>query len=183
MVILEILCFVIQRQYTCKRKVYITHWTPPEGNTSAFYSCRHFKSTPILGHKCSTRLNLIKRMAEVKESKEIPEFVNKYSRCFGELGCLSSVHHIEIDETVKPVVHPPRKVPYALLDRLKKELDKMVKLGVIKPVTEPTKWVNSMVIVEKPGGNLRICLDPKDLNKAIKRQHFQLPTTYRRNTR
>ena len=34
-----------------------------------------------------------------------------------------------------------------------------------------------MVIVEKPGENLRICLDPKELNKAIRRQHFQLPTT------
>ena len=64
-----------------------------------------------------------------------------------------------------------------MLDKLKKELDKMVNLGVISPVTEPSEWVNSMVIVEKPGGNLRICLDPKDLNTAIKRQHLQLPTT------
>ena len=33
-----------------------------------------------------------------------------------------------------------------------------------------------MAIVQKPDGRLRICLDPKHLNKAIKQEHFQLPT-------
>ena len=74
-------------------------------------------------------------------------------------------------------IHPPRKIPYAMLDRLEDELDRMDKLAVIVPVKEPSEWVNSMVVVEKPGGALRICLDPKNLNKAIRRHHFQLPTT------
>ena len=40
----------------------------------------------------------------------------------------------------------------------------------------PTDWVNSIVIVEKPNtGKLRICLNPKYRNIAIKREHFQLP--------
>ena len=34
-----------------------------------------------------------------------------------------------------------------------------------------------MVVVSKPNGKLRICLDPQPLNKAIKRQHHRLPTT------
>ena len=37
-------------------------------------------------------------------------------------------------------------------------------------------WVNSLTIVEKPNGKLRLCLDPKDLNKAIKRHHYEMPT-------
>ena len=37
-------------------------------------------------------------------------------------------------------------------------------------------WVNSLVISEKPNGSLRICLDPKDLNKAIKQEHHLIPT-------
>ena len=40
----------------------------------------------------------------------------------------------------------------------------------------PTEWINSLVIVEKAIGALRICLDPRDLNKVIKREHFQLPS-------
>ena len=52
----------------------------------------------------------------------------------------------------------------------------MEQLGAIEKVDQPTEWINSIVIVEKPDGNLRICLDPKDLNRAVKREHFQLPT-------
>ena len=52
----------------------------------------------------------------------------------------------------------------------------MVDLGIIEPVDEPTDWVNGLVIVEKPNGKLRICLDPRPLNQAIKREHLHLPT-------
>ena len=47
----------------------------------------------------------------------------------------------------------------------------------IRKVDEPTNWVNSLVIVKKPKSDkLRVCLDPRNLNKAIKREYFQLPT-------
>ena len=48
---------------------------------------------------------------------------------------------------------------------------------MICKVEEPADWVNSMAIVEKPDGGLSICLDLRHLNEAIKREHFQLPTT------
>ena len=31
-------------------------------------------------------------------------------------------------------------------------------------------------MMEKPDGSLRICMDPKHLNKNLKREHYQLPT-------
>ena len=46
----------------------------------------------------------------------------------------------------------------------------------IAKVTQPTDWVNSLVIREKENGRLRLCLDPRDLNKAIKREHHLIPT-------
>lgn len=53
----------------------------------------------------------------------------------------------------------------------------MEAMGVVVKVEEPTDWVNSFVVVEKPKSKqLRICLDPRPLNKAILREHFQLPT-------
>jgi len=52
----------------------------------------------------------------------------------------------------------------------------MEKSGVISKVHEPTPWVNSIVINEKRSGKLRVCIDPRDLNKTIKREHYQLPT-------
>ena len=52
-------------------------------------------------------------------------------------------NHMELDETIKSVVHPPRKVPVALRDRLKEELDKIVREKVVTSVTEPANWVSS----------------------------------------
>ena len=52
----------------------------------------------------------------------------------------------------------------------------MERLKVIKKVEKPTPWVNSMTIVHKPDGSLRICLDPTDLNKAVMREHVVIPT-------
>ena len=131
------------------------------------------EATPILGLTTCSHLNLIKRIMHVdKDMHEI--MTQQFQDCFGEIGKLPGVHHITIDPTV---VHPPRKLPIALREKLREELRRMVKMGIIKPVHEPTDWVNSLVVVEKPNGKLRICLDPKDLNKAIKRHHFHLPTT------
>ncbi|XP_029645379.1 uncharacterized protein K02A2.6-like [Octopus sinensis] len=50
------------------------------------------------------------------------------------------------------------------------------KKEIITKVTRPTDWVNSIVIKEKPNGTLRICLDPRDLNKALKREYHPIPT-------
>ena len=87
---------------------------------------------------------------------------------------MPEVHHINLKPDVTPVVHPPRRIPYALRDKLRDQLQHMEKLDIIEKVSEPTDWVNSLVIVSKANGKLRICIDPRDLNRAIKRQHFQL---------
>ena len=53
---------------------------------------------------------------------------------------------------------------------------------VIAKVDQPTDWVSSMLVVSKPPSEasgetkIRICLDPRDLNVAIKREHFPMPT-------
>ncbi|GFS21366.1 Pol polyprotein [Elysia marginata] len=52
----------------------------------------------------------------------------------------------------------------------------MEQLGVIRKENEPTDWVNSLAFSRKANGKLRICLDPKDLNKVIKRTHHKIPT-------
>ena len=63
-----------------------------------------------------------------------------------------------------------------MLPELKEALDELEINGVISAVEEATDWVKNLVIVEKPNGSLRLCLDPRELNKAIKRQHFQILT-------
>ena len=102
--------------------------------------------------------------------------VKQYGDCFEGIGCFQGDFHITLDPLVPPVVHPPRRVPEALKGSLKKELDSLVEQGIITRVEQPTDWVNSLVCVTKSNGDLRICLDPKDLNRAIKRPHHFTPT-------
>lgn len=85
-------------------------------------------------------------------------------------------YHITLDPKVQPVVHAPRRVPLELIDKLNCELAEIGKDGVIEKVTKPTDWVNSLVIRENPNGRLCLCLDPKDLNEAIMRDHHPTPT-------
>ena len=132
-------------------------------------------SPPIIGINSSKQLNLIKRILSISNSQK-RDFLNEYKDCFGEKGTLPKVHHITIDQNITPVVTPARKIPIALLDKLKLELERMRGPDIIEPVNEPTEWVNPLIIVEKPNSKLRICLDPKHLNQAIKCQHYKLPT-------
>ena len=77
---------------------------------------------------------------------------------------------IEMQEGSIPVQKPAWKVPLALCKKFKQEIDLMVKAGILTEVTPEMsmpEWLNSFVIVKKPNGNLRVCLDPTDLNKHI----------------
>ena len=56
-------------------------------------------------------------------------------------------------------------------DAVKKELKRMIEIDVIEKVDQPTDWVNSVVYVTKPSGELCICLDPKDFKKCVRRPH------------
>ena len=77
---------------------------------------------------------------------------------------------------MKPVITPARKIPFALRPRLKDELDQLTEKGVIAPVNEPTEWVSALALDTKKSGELRICIDPRPLNKALRREHYKLPT-------
>jgi hypothetical protein len=130
----------------------------------------------LLGKTLCEQLQMIKLVCAIdKGPVPYEDMVKKYD-VFEGLGCIPGKHSIVTDAEAVPVIHPCRKVPFALQDALKEELEKMESSGVIQKVHEPTDWVNSLVIVKKKSGKIRVCLDPRDLNRAIKRQHFKLPT-------
>ena len=99
--------------------------------------------------------------------------LKEYSDVFKGIGTLpGGPYHIRLKEQYKLVQHPPRSVPIAMQDAYKAELERMSKEGIITEVKEHTEWINSIVPVMNPNGSLRLCLDPKDLNKAIKRNQW-----------
>ena len=117
-------------------------------------------------HTGKPRSNTLAKAAIMKE----------YPDRFQGVGCFAGEYHISLDPTVALVIHPPRRIPNALRDSLKGELDKLVEQEIVAKVEQPTDWVNSFVCTTKPSGGVRLCLDPKDLNRAIKRPHHFTPT-------
>ena len=150
-------------------------------NIPALFIVADINSPPILGLKTSSNLKRIKRINMVdkmkKGVKNIPEYLKEYGECFGDLGCFPKTHHIVTDILVKPTKRPTQSVPISMQTKLYEELQCMIKIGVIVTVEEPTEWVYSFVAVKKPDKSLRLCLDPCDSNKAVKRPDFRLPTT------
>jgi hypothetical protein len=141
----------------------------------------------LIGADSCDEMGFIKRVnvVHVKEEKQESEdshlksafdILQKNADLFQGVGCIKNVmHHISIDKNVTPVIHPPRKVAVKLRPKVKDELDRLEKLGIIDKVNDPTDWVNSMVVVNKPKVNqVRLCVDPKDLNKAVKREHYPM---------
>ncbi|XP_063366408.1 uncharacterized protein K02A2.6-like [Cydia amplana] len=130
----------------------------------------------ILSADKSEELGFVKRLYEVTSDRSVKSLLETYSDTFEGLGCLPHKAHLHVDTSVPPKICPVRRIPYALHPKLKTELDRMEELQVIEKVTTPTDWVNAIVPIEKSNGQLRICLDPRPLNKAIQRPHFPYPT-------
>lgn len=70
---------------------------------------------------------------------------------------------------------PAGKVPLAIKDKLKQELDRLEQLEIIKHVNTPTDWISSFVVAPKSNGRIRLCIDPRPLNQALKRNHYPTP--------
>ena len=102
------------------------------------------------------------------------EILQEYSDVFHGLGHFGDTGFV-VDKDAKPVQHTPRRVPVALEKEVKEKIAEMEKKGIIVKETSPTEWISSMVVVAKPN-KIRICLDPKDLNKAVLRPKYQMPT-------
>jgi hypothetical protein len=125
----------------------------------------HVDQRPLLSGDVCAQLGMIERI----------NIIDKYPELGKATGTLPGTYTLKIDPSVKPVVHAPRRQPRHLIEKITQKLHEMEKDEHITKVSDPTDWVSSMVTVVK-NDKVRICLDPKDLNKAIKREHYPIPT-------
>ena len=161
--------------------------------------------TPLLGRKVTEKMKLItvnyeniaaittqeinkepeQQKCKLTTAEHLPDKVctsidavlSQYPSVFdGTLGKLPGIVHFHVDDSVVPVVRGARRVPTSLEQDIRKELSNLVEKGVILPVEEPSEWVSQMAVGTKKSGALRICIDPRPLNTALKRSHYQLPT-------
>ena len=105
--------------------------------------------------------------------KTMEDLKKLYPNSFDRLGSLKGAYNIRVDPTVKPATHARRKVPIESKEAIDKELDYLIEEEIITEQVEPTPWVSSVTFPRKPNGEVRVCLDPSNLNKAIIREHHK----------
>ena len=101
-----------------------------------------------------------------------------FPNSFDCIGDMQGKYNIKKDPTIPPVQHRRQKVPIEYKEEIEKELAEMVWQKIIIKQTEPTPWVSSLMYPKKANGKLRICLDPKDLNKAIICENHKAPLSF-----
>jgi hypothetical protein len=119
---------------------------------------------PILSRHSSERLQLIKFVLSIHSPVPIrpgvQNLLNEFSEVFEGIGKLPGTCKIYLKEGAIPTVQPPKQILFALQAKFKEELERLESLGVIGKVTKPTQWVNSLVLVRKTHGSVRICFRP-----------------------
>ena len=104
------------------------------------------------------------------------DLIKAYPDRFEGIGHFPDTYHITLWNDARPVVHAPRKCPIAMQPLVPEKVDEFLEQRSIVPVEEPTDWVSSLAYSWKANGKLRVCLDPRDINRAIKRDHYKIPT-------
>ena len=105
--------------------------------------------------------------------KTVKDLKKLYPNSFDRLGSLKGAYNIRIDPSVKPATHARRKVPIESKEAIDRELDFLIEEEIITEQVKPTPWVSSVTFPRKPNGEVRVCLDPSNLNKAIIREHHK----------
>ncbi|XP_048775432.2 uncharacterized protein LOC125680030 [Ostrea edulis] len=90
-----------------------------------------------------------------------------------DLGCTRIIKHKIETGNEKPVRQPLRRQPITKRTVEREEVKKMLEKGVIEPST--SAWASNLVLVTKPNGTTRACVDYRTLNTKTTRYAYALP--------
>ena len=103
--------------------------------------------------------------------------MERFPKVFLGLGTWGDEYTIKLQYDARPFsLFTPRKVPFPLRDKVREELERMERLGVISKVEDPTPWCDGLVVVPKRSGSVRLCVDLKPLNESVLREVHPIPS-------
>lgn len=83
------------------------------------------------------------------------------------------MHRIKT-KPIQPLQHKLRRLPFSIREKLSNELQRLVEADIAEPIGANV-WVSSLVVVHKTNGDIRLCVDLHDVNKAIVEDKYTLP--------
>ena len=127
----------------------------------------------LLGLPVIKALALIQRQAVSSSDAHI---MRSYPNLFKGLGTLGEEYTIKLKQGATPyALHTARRVPIPLRKKVEEELLRMQATGIISPVDDLSPWCAGMVVVPKPSGSVRICVDLTHLSQSVLREYHPLP--------
>ena len=138
---------------------------------------------PLLGRPELRELDILKVLCaqpmQVNSvaSQEKLKWTTKFPELFNGLGKLQCNYKITMLDGACPFACcVPRKVSIPILPKVKKALSQMCDQDILEKVEGPSEWCAPMVVVNKPSGDVRITTDFTELNKAVQREYFEMPS-------
>jgi hypothetical protein len=121
---------------------------------------------PLIGHKTATDLGLLHIGMLNTLDVNTDSIISSFKDRFTGLGKLKDFQlRLHIDESVQPVAQPVRKIPFKMRKQVEEQIKQLEEMDVIEKIEGPTPWVSPIVVVPKPSGNARLCVDMRQANK------------------
>uniref|UniRef100_A0A2N9I9T1 Reverse transcriptase domain-containing protein n=1 Tax=Fagus sylvatica TaxID=28930 RepID=A0A2N9I9T1_FAGSY len=123
----------------------------------------------------------ISKSLSAKERKCLIDLLHEYKDVFAwdyhEMPGIDPglvAHSLNVEPGTRPVVQPMRTFHTEVEAQITQEVKKLLAAGFIKPIQHP-RWLSNIVPVKKKNGQIRCCVDFRNLNKACPKDEFPLP--------
>ena len=139
----------------------------------------------LLGKDTAEKLNVLRvgplnspQAYSITSEGTSVDIVKNFADVFCGVGKLKHFQlKLHVNKDIKPVAQPVRGLPFGLRDKVDKKLDELLKEDIIEEVPSgPTEWVSPLMVVPKPDGDKRVCVDMRRANQAIERERHPIPT-------
>ena len=172
----EISGFLPKRQYYQPQDDEDTYYINSEGHLQCHQDSQNIIKAPTPQELSGSKEHPIFHKPGSIKISSVEDLLRLYPNSFDRLGSLKGEYDIKVDPTVPPVQHARRKVPIESKAAIEEAIDYMVKQDILEPQIEPTLLVSSVTYPVKPTGEVRPCLDARDLNKAMIRENHKPQT-------